>query len=150
MNRPLRIGFLPFYVDYYESLSADFGPRKREEILAARRALEAFGPVLGGTEPLADPAAAAAAGRALREAGAVCLVALCVIAVFSEISDAAIRETGAPLLLWHRQGITTVGPAYSMVERMRILAILFAMIFVFGMSLLFIPIIGIVLGLLFA
>lgn len=119
MNRPLRIGFLPFYVDYYESLSDDFGPRKREEILAARRALEAFGPVLGGTEPLADPAAAAAAGRALREAGADCLVALCVIAVFSEISDAAIRETGAPLLLWHRQGITTVGPAYSMVEIVR-------------------------------
>lgn len=119
MKKPLRIGFLPFYVDYYESLSSDFGPRKREEILAARRALEGFGEVVGGEIQLADPESAAAAGRALSEAGVDCVVALCVIAVFSEISDAAIRETGAPLLLWHRQIITTVDPGYSMVEIVR-------------------------------
>lgn len=119
MNRPLRIGFLPFYVDYYESLSPDFGPRKLEEISQARRALQAFGEVIGGERPLADPDAAAAAGRALREADVDCVVALCVIAVFSEVSDAAIRECEAPLLLWHRQQIETVDPSYSMVEIVR-------------------------------
>jgi L-arabinose isomerase len=119
MNRPLRIGFLPFYVDYYESLSADFGPRKQAEIRAARQALEAWGEVVGGERPLADPATAVAAGRSLREAGVDCVVALCVIAVFSEVSDAAIRELEAPLLLWHRQQIDTVDPGYSMVEIVR-------------------------------
>jgi L-arabinose isomerase len=119
MNRPLRIGFLPFYVDYYESLSADFGPRKQEEIRGAREALAAWGEVVGGERPLADPAAAAAAGRSLREAGVDCVVALCVIAVFSEVSDAAIRELDAPLLVWHRQQIDTVDPRYSMIEIVR-------------------------------
>lgn len=119
MNRPLRIGFLPFYVDYYESLSADFGPRKQAEIGAAREALAAWGEVVGGDAPLADPAAAAAAGRSLREAGVDCVVALCVIAVFSEVSNAAIRELDAPLLVWHRQQIDTVDPQYSMVEIVR-------------------------------
>jgi L-arabinose isomerase len=119
VTRPLKIGFLPFYVDYYESLSADFGPRKRDEIRAAREALAAWGEVVGGEKPLADPATAAAAGTSLREAGVDCVVALCVIAVFAEVSAAAIRELDAPLLLWHGQQIDTVDPQYSMVEIVR-------------------------------
>jgi len=119
MSRPLRIGFLPFYVDYYEALSPDFGPRKREEIRRAREMLSAFGEVVGSEMPLSDAGAAAEAGRRLRAADVDCVVALCVIAVFSEISDAAIREIDAPLLLWHCQQISTVDSEYSMVEIVR-------------------------------
>lgn len=119
MKRPLRIGFLPFYVDYYEALSPDFGPRKREEIRRARAMLGAFGEVIGPEEPVSDSGAAAEVGRRLMSEGVDCAVALCVIAVFSEISDAAIRQLDVPLLLWHCQQISTVDAGYSMVEIVR-------------------------------
>jgi len=119
MKRPLQIGFLPFYVDYYESLSPDFGPGKREEIRRCRAMLTAYGQVVGPDGPICDVEMARAAGRELRESGVDCIVALCVIAVFAEISDAALEGLDQPLLLWHCQDIATVDAGYSMVEIVR-------------------------------
>ncbi len=119
MNTPLRIGFLPFYVDYYESLSPDFGPGKREEIRRCRAMLATHGEVVGPDGPICDVEMARAAGRELRESGVDCIVALCVIAVFAEISDAALDGLDQPLLLWHCQDIETVDSGYSMVEIVR-------------------------------
>lgn len=119
MKGPLRIGFLPFYVDYYESLSPDFGSGKREEIRRCRAMLAAYGEVLGPEGPICDVAMARAAGEALRERGVDCIVALCVIAVFAEISEAALEGLDQPLLLWHCQDIATVDAEYSMVEIVR-------------------------------
>lgn len=119
MKRPLRIGFLPFYVDYYESLSPDFGPGKRQEIQRCRAMLAAYGEVIGPEGPICDVEMARTAGRELRESGVDCIVALCVIAVFAEISDAALDGLDQPLLLWHCQDIATVDAGYSMVEIVR-------------------------------
>jgi len=119
MTRPLRIGFLPFYVDYYEAVSSDLRPRKMELIRQCREMLAAHGEVVAPDEPLMTAEAAATAGAKMQKEGVDCVVALTVIAVFSGISDAAIRETDAPLLLWHCQEIETVDKDYSMVEIVR-------------------------------
>ena len=119
MKSPLRIGFLPFYVDYYEAIASDFAPRKRALIRQCRETLAAYGEVVGPDEPLMDKEAAAAAGAEMQREGVDCVVALTVIAVFSGLSDAAIRELDAPLMLWHCQEIDTVDADYSMVEIVR-------------------------------
>ena len=119
MKCPLRIGFLPFYVDYYEAIASDFAPRKRALIRQCRETLAAYGEVVGPDEPLMDKAAAADAGAAMQREGVDCVVALTVIAVFSGLSDAAISQLDAPLLLWHCQEIDTVDADYSMVEIVR-------------------------------
>lgn len=119
MRRPLRIGFLPFYVDYYEAVSYDLRARKMELIRQCREMLSAYGEVIAPPGPLMTAEDAATAGARMRNEGVDCVVALTVIAVFSGISDAAIREIDAPLLLWHCQEIDTVGRDYSMVEIVR-------------------------------
>ncbi len=119
MKSPLRIGFLPFYVDYYEAIASDFAPRKRALIRQCRETLAAYGEVVGPEEPLMDKEAAEAAGEAMQRDGVDCVVTLTVIAVFSGLSDAAIRSLDAPLLLWHCQEIDTVDAEYSMVEIVR-------------------------------
>ncbi|MFZ4779312.1 MAG: hypothetical protein ACOYM3_28440, partial [Terrimicrobiaceae bacterium] len=119
MTSPLRIGFLPFYVDYYEAISADLKPRKLELIQQCRDALKGYGTVLGPDEPLMTKEAALAAGEAMRQEGVDCVVALTVIAVFADVSDAAVQALDAPLLVWHCQEIDTVGDDYSMVEIVR-------------------------------
>ena len=121
MKTPLRIGFLPFYVDYYEAISADMAPRKRELIRRCHAALAEYGEVVGPDVPLMSEEAAAKAGEEMRAAGVDCVVALTVIAVFSGLSDAAIQllPDEIPLLLWHCQEIETVGVEYSMVEIVR-------------------------------
>jgi L-arabinose isomerase len=119
VKSPLRIGFLPFYVDYYEAISSDFAPRKRALIRQCRETLAAYGEVVGPEDPLMDKEAAAAVGATMRREGVDCVVALTVIAVFSGLSDAAIRQLDAPLLLWHCQEIDTVDADYSMVEIVR-------------------------------
>lgn len=119
MKTPLRIGFLPFYVDYYEAIASDFAPRKRALIRHCRETLAAYGEVVGPDEPLMDREAAGAAGVAMQREGVDCVVALTVIAVFSGLSDAAISQLDAPLLLWHCQEIDTVDADYSMVEIVR-------------------------------
>ncbi len=119
MKPPLRIGFLPFYVDYYEAISADFAPRKRAQIRECREILAKYGEVIGPIDPLMNREAASAAGAAMQKDGVDCVVALTVIAVFSGLSDAAICELDAPVLLWHCQEIDTVDAGYSMVEIVR-------------------------------
>jgi L-arabinose isomerase len=118
-SRPLRIGFLPFYVDYYEAICADL---PREKIALARRCAERlapYGSVVWDGELIGDVAAAASAGKTLAESDVDVVVAVTTIAVFASIPLAAIRELSVPILIWNAQEIDRVGAGYSMVEIVR-------------------------------
>ncbi len=123
VSRPpaqLRIGFLPFYVDYYEGICADF---PREKMAVARRcaqALESYGTVVWDQQLIKSADSAAAAGRALARGGIDVAVVVTTIAVFASIPWAALRElSAAPILIWNVQQIESVTQGYSMVEIVR-------------------------------
>lgn len=117
--KPLRIGFIPFYVDYYESLDPNFGPAKLVQIAEARATLAQYGTVIGPEKPVSNLDEAKLAAKKLAKLKPDCLVSLTAIAVFSGISETAISLYKGPLLLWNRQEIKTVGSDYSMIEIVR-------------------------------
>ncbi len=115
----LRIGYLPFYVDYYEGICPDF---PREKAAAARRCAEALskhGEVIWNGELIRDVAGAEAAGRRLAGEKPDCVVVFTSIAVFGGIPWAALQHLNAPILIWNAQAIQTVGRGYTMVEIVR-------------------------------
>ncbi len=115
----LRIGFLPFYVDYYEGICPDFPFEKQAICERLAEVLRGFGDVLWEGRMIQDHAQATAAGRALAEQSPDCVVAFTSIAVFSAIPMAALQAVACPLLVWNAQQIETVGDSYTMKEIVR-------------------------------
>ncbi len=117
--KPVRIGYLPFYVDYYEGICPDF-PREKAAV-AGRCAdtLRSLGDVVWDGQLIRDADSAARVGRELREQSLDCIVVVSTIAVFGGIPWAALRQLDLPILIWNAQQIRTVGKGYSMVEIVR-------------------------------
>src|SRR5258708_1099706 len=115
----MRIGYLPFYVSYYEGICADFPAEKKAVADRCAAALKQFGNVLwdGKLIPDADAATATGAARATQKPDVVVVVTT--IAVFGAIPWAALRQLAVPILIWNAQGIRTAGKGYSMVEIVR-------------------------------
>ena len=115
----LRIGFLAFYVDYYEGICSEFPAEKAAAAQRFSEQLEQYGTVIWDGKLIGDVEAATLAGCALSEADPDCVVVVTTIAVFGGISWAAVKEIEAPLLIWNPQLIETIEPGYSMEEIVR-------------------------------
>ena len=116
---PLRIGYLPFYVDYYEGICPDF---PREKAAVAKRCADELskrGTVVWHGQLVRDADVAAEVGERLAGERVDCIVVVTTIAVFSGIPWAALRHLPVPILIWNAQQIETVGKNYSMVEIVR-------------------------------
>ena len=115
----VEIGYLPFYVDYYEGLCADFPTEKAAVARRCAERLSEFGHVIWDGKLIGDEDSAAEAGRALKEKRPDCVVVLTTIAVFGGIPWAALRRLRRPILIWNAQDIERVSEGYSMVEIVR-------------------------------
>jgi len=116
---PLRIGYLPLYVDYYEGICPDFPREKGEVALRCAGVLKEFGELLWDGELIRDVEGASAAGRRFAAQQADCIVVLPTIAVFAGIPWAALEHRRKPVLIWNAQQIQTVGAGYTMLEIVR-------------------------------
>jgi len=117
--RRLKIGFLPFYVDYYEGICTDF-PREKSAVAArCAQTLARFGEVLWDGVLITSKDAAADAGEALAKRHPDCVVVVTTIAVFGGICWAAVAELEVPLLIWNPQIIDSVDRGYSMEDIVR-------------------------------
>jgi L-arabinose isomerase len=115
----VRIGFLPFYVDYYEGVCPDF---PREKAANARRCanfLSTLGEVVWDGELIRNADAAASLGRKLEKENLDCVIVFTSIAVFGQIPWSALQHLTCPILIWNAQQIQTVGKDYTMVEIVR-------------------------------
>lgn len=120
MSAPqFRIGYLPFYVDYYEGICPDFPHEKAAVAKRCADTLRAHGELVWDGELLRDVEGAARAGRHLAEQEVDCVVVVTTIAVFGGISWAALQHLAAPILIWNAQQIESVVADYSMVEIVR-------------------------------
>jgi len=115
----LRIGFLPFYVDYYEGICPDFPVEKQAICERLAEMLRGYGEVLWDGRMIRGESDATAAGAALAEQKPDCTVVFTSIAVFSAFPLAALAAVTGPLLIWNAQQIETVGPGYAMEEIVR-------------------------------
>jgi len=116
---PLRIGYLPFYVDYYEGICPDF---PREKAVNAKRCADVLsqqGEVIWDGEVIRNVDAATAIGKRLTHEKLDCVVVFTSIAVFGAIPWAALQHLSVPILIWNAQQIETVGKGYTMVEIVR-------------------------------
>lgn len=116
---PLRIGFLPFYVDYYEGICADFPNEKMAAANRCAERLSSFGRIVWDHQLIRDAVSATAAGKTLANSDVDVVVVVTTIAVFASIPIAALRELMVPILIWNAQEIDRVGASYSMVEIVR-------------------------------
>ena len=117
--RRVKIGYLPFYVDYYEGTCPDFPVEKAAVARRCAERLSDFGQVVWDGKLIRDVDSAAETGGALKEKRPDCVVVLTTIAVFGGIPWAALRPLRLPILIWNAQGIERVGEGYSMVEIVR-------------------------------
>ncbi|HVF09460.1 MAG TPA: hypothetical protein VNA16_01580, partial [Abditibacteriaceae bacterium] len=118
-TNPLRIAYLPFYVDYYEGICPDF-PREKAALAAqCAKVLATHGEVIWGGELIRDVESAAAVGQKLASQNVDCVVVVTTIAVFGAIPWAALQHIEAPCLIWNAQQIKRVGKGYSMVDIVR-------------------------------
>jgi len=115
----MKIGFLPFYVDYYEGICASFPAEKLANARRCADALAVYGEVCWDGELIQDRDQAAETGRSLCEQEVDCAVVFTSIAVFGGISFAALEELDVPILIWNAQQIQSVGPDYSTEEIVR-------------------------------
>lgn len=115
----LRIGYLPVYVDYYESICPEFGPEKAAAARHCADVLATHGTLIWNGELVRNVEQAAVTGKWLAEQNADCIVVFTTIAVFGGIPWAALQSLSAPILLWNAQAIETVGRGYTMVEIVR-------------------------------
>jgi len=116
---PLRIAYLPFYVDYYEGICPDFPREKMALAQQCAKVLAQHGEVVWDGELIRDVASAAAIGQKLSAQNVDCVVIVTTIAVFAAIPWAALQHLGVPILIWNAQQIERVGKGYSMVEIVR-------------------------------
>jgi L-arabinose isomerase len=119
MTGNLRIGYLPLYVSYYESVRPQFLVEKTAVARRCADVLSGYGEVIWDGTLIADLETAHAAGVRLANEAPDCLVVLPTIAVFGAIPWAAIRHNTAPVMIWNAQQIETVRPGYDMVEIVR-------------------------------
>jgi L-arabinose isomerase len=122
MNAPssqLRIGYLPFYVDYYEGICADFPREKAANAKRCAEALAQHGEVVWNGELIRNVESAAAVGKKLAHENLDCVVVFTSIAIFGAIPWAALQHLSVPILIWNAQQIRTVGKGYTMVEIVR-------------------------------
>ena len=115
----LRIGFLPFYVDYYEGICPGFPVEKQAVCARLAEMLRGYGEVLWDGRMIRGESDAAAVGAALAEQKPDCTVVFTSIAVFSAFPLAALSSITGPLLVWNAQQIETVGAGYTMEEIVR-------------------------------
>lgn len=118
-NVRLRIGFLPFYVDYYEGICAEFPVEKAAVAKRCGDRLKKFGEVIWDGSLIGNVEAATAAGKKLAGEKPDCLVVITTIAVFGGICWAALKSLDAPILIWNPQLIETVEKGYSMEDIVR-------------------------------
>jgi L-arabinose isomerase len=118
-NLRLRIGYLPFYVDYYEGICAEFPVEKAAVAKRCGERLAKFGDVIWDGTLIGDVDGAAAAGRKLAGENPDCVVVITTIAVFGGICWAALKAVGVPVLIWNPQLIETVEKGYSMEDIVR-------------------------------
>lgn len=109
----LVLGLLPCYVSYYEHLAADLRHRKESTVSAAEQALARYGTVVR-TPMVSDLKSAQAAAAQLEEAGVDAVVVMTTVAVFGEISFAALRDLKLPVILWHVADSPSVPTGYDM------------------------------------
>ena len=115
----LRIGYLPFYVDYYEGICPDFPREKAEVAQRCGVTLSNFGRLLWDGKLIGDVAAAELAGKRLASEKPNCVVVVTTIAVFGGICWASLKEFDSPILIWNPQLIESVGTGYTMEEIVR-------------------------------
>lgn len=115
----LRIGLLPFYVNYYEGTCPRFPIEKAEVAARCAQRLARHGELLWDGALITDVDQATAAGKSMAAQKPDCVVVVTTIAVFSGICEAALAELQAPILIWNPQLISTVGAGYSMEEIVR-------------------------------
>jgi L-arabinose isomerase len=118
-NIRLRIGFLPFYVDYYEGICAQFPVEKAAVAKRCGAMLEKHGELIWDGSLIGDVEAATSAGRNLAKGNPDCVVVVTTIAVFGGICWAALKSLKAPILIWNPQLIETVEKGYSMEDIVR-------------------------------
>ena len=115
----LRIGYLPFYVDYYESICPKLPSEKQEIAQRCAETLAGHGRVIWNGRLIGDVETATETGRALADENPDCVVIFTSIAVFGGIPWAAIKQLRAPILIWNAQAIDRVGDGYNMVDIVR-------------------------------
>ena len=115
----LKIGFLPFYVDYYEGICAEFPIEKLAVAARCGEALSRFGEVLWDGALITNRDSAADVGGALAKLKPDCVVVVTTIAVFGGICWAAVEKLDVPLLIWNPQQIESVDKGYSMEDIVR-------------------------------
>ena len=81
----LRIGYLPFYVDYYESICPEFPSEKQEIARRCAETLAEHGRVIWNGRLIGDVETATETGRALADENPDCVVIFTSIAVFGGI-----------------------------------------------------------------
>ncbi len=115
----IRIGYLPFYVDYYEAVCPDFPVEKKSDCERLAGLLGRFGEVVWDGRMIRDQKQAAEAGRFCTEQAVDCVVIYTSIAVFSAIPLAALCEVERPLLLCNVQQIETIAGDYAAKDMLR-------------------------------
>jgi len=115
----LRIGFLPFYVDYYEGICANFPREKAAVAEVCAKELARFGDVGWDKSLVRDLEGAAQAGASLAHWKPDCVVVVTTIAVFGGICRAALTHIDVPILIWNPQLIESVDEGYSMEDIVR-------------------------------
>jgi L-fucose isomerase-like protein len=118
-TKSLRIGYLPFYVDYYESICAAFGEEKLTVAKFCAQILAEHGDVVWNEKLILDVKAAEKEGKFLAKQDLDCVVVFTSIAVFGGIPWAALKHLSVPILLWNAQEIQSVNERYSMIEIVR-------------------------------
>jgi L-arabinose isomerase len=117
-DRP-SVGFLPFYVDYYEGICRDFPAEKATVAQRCADTLARFGTVKWDGALIGDTETAESVGTLMASEKPDCVVVVTTIAVFSGICWAAVKGIEAPILLWNPQLIETVGEGYAMEDIVR-------------------------------
>ena len=115
----LRIGYLPFYVSYFENVCADFATEKPREAQLCAQDLAKYGEVIWDGTLIGDVETAGRHGRLLASSDIDCVVVVSTIAVFGSIPWASLQHLNVPILVWNAQQINTVGNGYSMVDIVR-------------------------------
>lgn len=115
----IRIGYLPFYVDYYEAVCPDFPVTKQADSERLAALLRDFGEVVWDGRLIKNEVQAAAAGSFCAGQSVDCVVVYTSIAVFSAIPMAALRALDAPLLLCNVQQIETIEGVYAAEDMLR-------------------------------
>lgn len=116
---PRRIGYLPFYVSFYEDIHAGFRAEKAEFARECGEQLARFGEVVWDGRVIETVEQARAAGDALAAQGVDCIVVVTTLAVFAGIPLEALMQCAAPVVLWNPELAPAPPANYDMVQVVR-------------------------------